>query len=47
MDLLAALQSMEAANVTQAPVLAQDQPVGLLSRDNVLRYLQLRTQLGV
>jgi Zn-dependent protease len=47
MDLLAALESMEAANVTQAPVLAQDQPVGLLSREQVLRYLQLRTQLGV
>jgi len=47
MDLLAALESMEAANVTEAPVLAQDRPVGLLSREQVFRYLQLRTQLGV
>jgi Zn-dependent protease len=47
MDLLAALQSMDEADVAEAPVVDQDQPVGLLSRDQILRYLRLRTELGV
>ena len=47
MDLLAALQSMDEANVAEAPVVDREQPVGLLSRDQVLRYLRLRTELGV
>lgn len=45
--LLAALQQMEAADQTVAPVVVGDQILGLLSRDNILRYLQLRSNLGV
>lgn len=47
MELLAALRTMEEANVSQVPVVQEDRPVGLLSREQVLRYLQLRTQLGI
>ncbi|MBN1145977.1 MAG: site-2 protease family protein [Anaerolineales bacterium] len=47
MDLLAALQSMDEANIAEAPVVDRDQPVGLLSRDQILRYLRLRSELGV
>jgi predicted transcriptional regulator len=46
-DLLDALQKMEEANLSELPVVQQNQPVGMLIRENVLRYLRLRTQLGV
>jgi Zn-dependent protease len=46
-ELLSALRAMEAANVSQAPVVQQNRPVGLISKDQALRYLRLRTQLGI
>jgi Zn-dependent protease len=46
-DLLVALQTMEERNLAQVPVVQYNRPVGLLSRENVLRYLRVRTQLGV
>lgn len=46
-DLVEALKAMDTANVSQAPVVHQDRPIGLISKDQVLRYLQLRTQLGM
>lgn len=45
--LITALQRMEEADQTIAPVVVGDQIRGLLSRDNVLRYLRLRDNLGV
>lgn len=47
MSLIAALQQMEEADQTIAPVVVGDQIRGLLSRDSVLRYLRLRDNLGV
>jgi Zn-dependent protease len=47
MDLLAALQAMEAAQINQAPVVQGERLVGTLSRERVLQYLRLRTQHGV
>jgi Zn-dependent protease len=47
MDLLAAVQAMESANVTQAPVMDQGRLVGTLTRDRVANYLRTRSQLGV
>ncbi len=47
MDLLAALQAMERANVSQAPVMEQGRLVGTLTRDRVANYLRTRAQLGV
>ena len=46
-ELLEALQMMEAADINEAPVVQYDNPIGLLSKDQVLRYLQLRTKLGL
>ncbi len=40
--LLEALQQMEEAQVTQAPVFAEGRVVGLLSRDQVLRFIRSR-----
>ncbi len=47
MDLLSALKEMEAANLTQAPVIQDKRLVGTLSRERILRYLNLRTRLGM
>ncbi len=46
-DLLEALKIMEAGNISEAPVMRQNNPIGLLSKDQVLRYLQLRAKLGM
>jgi len=46
-ELLVALRTMENANLIQLPVIQHNRLVGLLSRDHVLRYLKLRTQLGM
>ena len=46
-DLLDAMQKMEESNLSELPVVLQNEPVGMLTRENVLRYLRLRTQLGV
>jgi Zn-dependent protease len=46
-ELMAALQMMEENGATHAAVVQEDRPVGLLSRDQVLRYLRMRAELGV
>jgi CBS domain-containing protein len=47
MELLSALKKMEAANLAEMPVVYQDRPVGMLSRERVMRYLRLRNELGI
>jgi len=46
-ELLAALQQMESAKLTQLPVVQDQQLVGMLLRDRVLHYLNTRLELGV
>jgi Zn-dependent protease/CBS domain-containing protein len=46
-ELLAALQIMDDANVAQVPVVEGDQIAGMLSREQVLRYLRARAELGI
>lgn len=46
-ELLEALQQMEEAQVVQAPVLAEGRVVGLLSRDQALRFIRLRRKLAI
>jgi predicted transcriptional regulator len=46
-ELLSALQSMENGQVTHVPVSEGDEIVGLISKDQVLRYLRLRSELGM
>jgi Zn-dependent protease/CBS domain-containing protein len=47
LSLLNALQIMDNAQIAQVPVVQNDQLVGMLSREQVLHYLHLRTQLGI
>ncbi len=45
-SVLAALRKMEEADLKLVPVVDGAQVKGVLSRDQVMRYLQLRTELG-
>ncbi len=45
--LLAALQIMDDANVNQVPVVQGGQMVGMLSREQLLRYIRTRAELGI
>jgi Zn-dependent protease/predicted transcriptional regulator len=47
MELLAALRKMEEENLSQVSVVDEYGLVGMLSRDNVVRYLKLRTDLKI
>ena len=47
MELLAALQLMDNANVAQLPVIEGGQVVGLLTREQVLHYIRTRAELGI
>lgn len=46
-DLLTALKQMEIENVQQVAVVQDEQPVGMLSRDQIFKYLRTRAELGV
>lgn len=46
-DVLALLQRMDAADVNQMPVMDGRRLVGMLSREHLLRYIRLRTELGI
>lgn len=46
-ELLAAMQMMEQDHLAQILVINREHLVGLLSRDNILRVLRLRTELGL
>jgi CBS domain-containing protein len=46
-ELMAALQMMEESGANQAAVVQDNRPVGILSREQVLRYLRMRAELGV
>lgn len=45
-ELINALQSMESANLSQVPVLEQNQLIGVLSREKVMSLVQARSRLG-
>lgn len=46
-ELFEALQTMDETNVAQAPVMEGDHIVGLLSREQVLHYIRIRSELGM
>jgi len=46
-ELFAALQRMDEANVAQLPVVEGQTVQGVLSREHVLHYIRLRTEIGV
>lgn len=47
MELLTAIQKMESEQRQSLPVLEDRRVVGILSRDNVMRYLRARSELGM
>ncbi len=47
MELQAAIQKMESENRQSLPVVQDQKLVGILSRDNVMRYLSTRHVLGI
>ena len=46
-ELLTALQMMDEAGVAQVPVVENGQIIGILSREQILRYISLRHSLGL
>ncbi len=46
-ELIDAVQTMDTAHVAQLPVMAGGELVGILTRDQVLHFLRMRTELGV
>jgi Zn-dependent protease len=46
-DVLALLQRMDEAGVNQVPVLDNGHLLGMITRGNLLHYMQLRSELGV
>lgn len=46
-DLYEALRQMDEKNVAQLPVVEGNQLVGVLTREQVLRYVRMRSQLGM
>lgn len=45
-ELLAAIETMEVANVKQVPVVEEGRIIGLLSRDQALNFLRLRAEVA-
>lgn len=46
-DVLTLLQRMNEANASQAPVIVNGHPLGLFSRESLLRHIRLRNELGI
>ncbi len=47
MELLTALHAMDDANVAQVPVVEGNSIVGMLSREQILHYIRIRSELGI
>jgi Zn-dependent protease len=45
-EVLALLQRMEEAQVDHLPLIAAGRPLGMITRDGLLRYIRLRNELG-
>lgn len=46
-ELLSALKLMDDSNVAQLPVVEGDEIAGILTREDILRYIRLRSELGI
>ncbi len=46
-EVLTLLQRMNEANVSQVPVIVNGHPLGLFSRESLLRHIRLRNELGL
>ncbi|MFB0559373.1 MAG: site-2 protease family protein [Dehalococcoidales bacterium] len=46
-DALSTLEQMDESNITQMPVVSEDRVIGLIARDDLIRFLRLRSRSGV
>ena len=46
-DILSVLEQMDESNINQMPVVSEGRVVGLITRDNVIRFLHTRSRLGI
>lgn len=46
MELLDALRIMDDANVAQVPVMEEERVIGILSREEIMHYIRLRSEIG-
>jgi len=46
-EALSILEQMEADDINQMPVVSGDRVIGLITRDNLIRFLRARSELGV
>ncbi len=46
-DVLALLQRMDEANLSQVPVMDNGHPLGVFTRESLLRHIRLRNELGI
>ncbi len=46
-DALSILEQMDESNIDQMPVVSEGRVIGLITRDNLIRLLYTRSQLGI
>ena len=46
-DVLTLLQRMNEANISQVPVMDNGHPLGVFTRESLLRHIRLRNELGL
>ncbi len=46
-EALSILEQMDESNINQMPVVSEGRVIGLIARDNLMRFLHIRSQLGV
>jgi len=46
-DAQSILEQMDEVNISQMPVVSEGRVIGLITRDNLLRYLRIRSRLGM
>ncbi len=46
-DALSILEQMDEASINQMPVVSESRVIGLIARDNLIRFLHIRSRLGV
>jgi len=46
-DALSILEQMDESNINQMPVVSGGRVIGLIARDNLIRLLRTRSELGI
>ena len=46
-DALSILEQMDENNINQMPVVSEGRVIGLIARDNLIRFLRTRSELGI